>query len=198
MTLRSMWTVMEELYHGNGDKKIISQVDQLCNSRPPYTDLFEKRMDLMTGPCGATQISCSVLKSDICRTEINVILGRDITKSVLEQTSFKKNSQLITGKTLVRLAQDSLKNIKKALALISTLDAVQSFTSADGITCKSGRTLLDVQEQLLDKMHELLQGKMSAFDVDTDNDNQQQFEGRRLSTDGIMSMPSIELLIVHY
>ena len=31
MTLRFMWSVIDDLYHGNVKKKIISQVDQLIN-----------------------------------------------------------------------------------------------------------------------------------------------------------------------
>jgi hypothetical protein len=138
MTLRTMYSVIVELYHGQMEKKIISQVDQLFNSRSPYSTLFEKRHDLVTGTgSAAVQANCYVLKSDICRVDTPIILGRDVTKELLERTSFKKDSPLITGKTLVRVAQDSLRNMKKALALISTLDAVQSFTS-DGIVCKSG------------------------------------------------------------
>jgi Ethanolamine utilisation protein EutA len=170
MTFRSMWCAMNELYHGASDKKIISQVDLLIHARPPYSDLFEKRNDLITGTA-AVQANCNVLKSEICRVDAPIILGRDITKALLERTSFKKDSALITGKTLVRVAQDSLRNIKKALALISTLDAVQSFTS-DGVVCKSGHTELDVKEQLLDKMFELLQGKMSVMEDDEDEPNE--------------------------
>ena len=174
MTLRSMWSAIDDLYHGNVKKKIFSQVDQLINYQRPYSELFERREDLigtfMTGS-GPENVYCYVLKPDICRSEAPIIVGSDITKSVLEKTSFKKCSTLVTGKTLVRLAQDSLRNIKKAIALIPTLDSVQSFTSVDGITCKSGRTLLDVKEELLDKMFELLQGKTSFLDESDDDED---------------------------
>lgn len=171
MTLRSMWGVMDELYHGASEKQIISQVDQLINARSPYSELFEKRNDLVTGNTNAAvQVNCYVLKSEICRVDAPIILGRDITKELLERTSFTKKA-LITGKTLVRVAQDSLRNIKKALALISSLDAVQSYTS-EGIVCKSGQTELDVKEQLLDKMFELLQGKMTVLEDDEDEPNE--------------------------
>lgn len=169
MTQRTMYSVIDKLYHGAKEKQIIAQVDQLINCRSPYSTLFEKRHDLVTGTgAAAVQVNCFVLKSDICRLDTPIILGRDVTKELLERTSFKKDSALITGKTLVRVAQDSLRNIKKALALISTLDAVQSFTG-EGIVCKSGHTELDVKEQLLDKMYELLQGKMTAMEDDDDD-----------------------------
>lgn len=85
MTCRSMYGVMNELYHGAPDKKIISQVEQLINSRTPCGELFEKRNDLVTGSTStAVQVMTSVLKSEICRVDAPIILGHVITKAILE------------------------------------------------------------------------------------------------------------------
>jgi hypothetical protein len=153
---------MEDIYHGNSKLGIVSQCDQIVNGLPPFSGMFEQRSDLVTGTT-AVMVTNLVLKTEYSRIDTPFVLGREITKSILERTTFKVDSALVKGKTLFYMANSALRCIRKALAILPTLDAVQSIDD-EGIHCRSGMTLNDVREQLLDAMFTLLRGKKSLDD----------------------------------
>jgi hypothetical protein len=90
-------------------------------------------------------------------------VGRNITKGVLERTSFKEDSVLSFGRTVYSMGKGCLCAILKALACLSNLPEVESMYS-EGITYQSGVTECEVKEQLLEKMYFILEGKLSLED----------------------------------
>ncbi len=154
---RYIWRHLEERYLGGSG--IVSYCDQLLNGLSPFGKMFENRTDIVAGSSASSSASyvCLSLKSEYSRTEVAYILGRDIGKPNLEETS-KKKKTLIKGKTLLTLANDGLADIRKALAILPTLDSVLK-VDENGIECRSGTTIKDVMEELLDAMFTLLHKK---------------------------------------
>jgi hypothetical protein len=95
-----------------------------------------------------------VLKSKLSRSEQPMSVGRDITKGVLEWTSFKEDRVLISGRTLYSMGKGCLCTIQTALALLWNLPEVEAIHS-DGINYKLGITESEVNERLLDEMYAL-------------------------------------------
>jgi hypothetical protein len=160
MTQKSMFQFLEDQFHGNDAAGIVSQVSQVVNGLPPYNALYKKQTDIVTNSSVSSSASVTslVLKKEISQSEAVIIAGRDITVSVLENTT-KTSKELVKGRKLFNDANTALKNIRKAWAVLKDLPEV-SFVDNE-IEYKSGVTAEEVKGKLLDGMHQLLKGKTS-------------------------------------
>jgi hypothetical protein len=169
MPQRAIFTCLDEAFHGSVEKGYVSQIDQIIGGLSPFDDLFERNTDVVTASANISISSSTslVLKKELSRSEVSIIVGRDITKGILERTSFKEDSVLISGRTLYSIGKGCLRTIRKALACLSNLAEVEAIHS-EGITYKSGVTESEVKERLLDEMFKLLKGKASLDDEPED------------------------------
>jgi hypothetical protein len=160
MTQKSMFQFLEDQFHGNDAAGIVSQVSQVFNGLPPYNALNKKQTDIVTNSSvsSSTSVTSLVLKKEMSQCEAVIIAGRDITVSVLENTT-KTSKELVKGRKLFTDANIALKNIRKAWAVLKDLPEV-SFIDNE-IEYKSGVTADKVKGKLLDGMHKLLRGKTS-------------------------------------
>jgi hypothetical protein len=160
MTQKSMFQFLEDQFHGNDAAGIVSQVSQVINGLPPYNALYKKQTDIVTNSSvsSSTSVTSLVLKKEMSQCEAVIIAGRDITVSVLENTT-KTSKELVKGRKLFTDANIALKNIRKAWAVLKDLPEV-SFIDNE-IEYKSGVTADEVKGKLLDGMHQLLRGKTS-------------------------------------
>jgi hypothetical protein len=161
MKLKDIHNFLEDLYHGNPKTGVISQVYQVINGLPPFDKLYNKQTEMVvTGSVDANTNAVSlVLKPDLCQSESMYIAGRDITRTVLEKTTFT-NESLMRGRKLFNDGNGALKNIRKALALLKEIPEI-TFDD-DEIVYRSGVTADEVKQKLLDKMHNHLKGKTSV------------------------------------
>jgi hypothetical protein len=168
MTQKSIGSLMEDIYHGNESKGIHSHVDQFVKGGRPFTDMFDVVNDAITDnmstASSVSSVSRFVLKSELLQSDTPYQAGRDITKEVLERTAFKKGSPLISGRTLFKLANNSLRTIRKAISI-----AVQ-LVDSEGQPKHSGTSLDDVKALVLDEMYMMMKGKCSLDDC-FDDDN---------------------------
>jgi hypothetical protein len=161
MKLKDIHNFLKDLFHGNTKTGVVSQVHLVVNGLPPYDKLYNKQTEIIvSGTVDSTSSGVSlVLKPDLAQSESVFIAGRDITRSVLEKTTFTNNS-LMRGRKLFNDGNGALKNIRKALALLKELPEV-TFVD-DEIMYRSGVTPDEVKVKLLDAMHLHLKGKTSV------------------------------------
>jgi hypothetical protein len=160
---------MEDIYHGNEKKGIMSHVDQFVKGSRPFAELFDVVNDAVTdimSTASSQSVSRFILKGELLCTDTPYQVGRDITKEVLERTAFKKGSPLITGRTLFKLANNSLRTIRKAISI-----AVQ-LVDSEGQPKHSGTSLDDVKALVLDEMYMMMKGKCSLDDCLDDDEEQ--------------------------
>jgi hypothetical protein len=80
----------------------------------PFSAMFDVVQDTVTDPLStvsSSSVSQYILKGELLRTETPYQAGRDITKTFLECTAFKKGSPLVSGRTLFKLARTIRKTI---------------------------------------------------------------------------------------
>jgi hypothetical protein len=147
----------------------VSQIYQIIGRLCPFDDQFERKTDVVTASSNVSISSSTTLtlKKEVSRSELSISVRRDITKGILERTSFKEDSVLISGQTLYAIEKGCLMTIRKALACLSNLAEVEAIHSK-GITHKSGVTEGKGKELLLDEMFKLLKGKASLDDEPKD------------------------------
>jgi hypothetical protein len=169
MSQKSIASLMEDIYHGNEKKGIMSHVDQFVKGSRPFAELFDVVNDAVTdnmSTASSQSVSRFILKGELLCTDTPYQVGRDITKEVLERTAFKKGSPLITGRTLFKLANNSLRTIRKAISI-----AVQ-LVDSEGQPKHSGTSLDDVKALVLDEMYMMMKGKCSLDDCLDDDEEQ--------------------------
>ena len=114
MKVNAMRTLMFDLFHGNSSKNIISHVDLLCRGDDIFSDLFEDRQDnVVNRRCQDEAIPPKQLKPLYSRAEKPYVLGKHITVEAISNASFNRPT-LVSGRTLLSNAQDTLRTIKKA------------------------------------------------------------------------------------
>ena len=91
-----------------------------------------------------------VLKSALIRSDDIIMAGRDINVQVLENSSFRANSALTPGRTLLASANEAWREIKKAIAI------AKPHINAEGSPKDFGLSPEDIQEFVLEKMYPLL------------------------------------------
>jgi hypothetical protein len=134
MSIRQIQEKMFLLFHGTSD--VYSHVDQLLGGKGPYEDLFEKKTVLASNSTANSAVSLILDKSKFI-LDSDYVVGVQIVKTTLENTTFKVGSPFISGRTLHAQGLRCLKNMKKALAVLITLPKVDEITSM-GLELKSG------------------------------------------------------------
>ena len=171
MKVAAMRTMMFDLFHGNASKDIISHVQLLCTADDVFADLFEERHDNAVNRQNQKDgVPPKQLKTIYARVEQPYILGRHITVDLLSTVSFN-SSTLASGRMLLNAAKETLKTIKKACAELKQL------VNEDGTPKKSGETVEDVVNQLLDIMFHALKGKKQLVEEDDGTEENSDVEG---------------------
>jgi hypothetical protein len=129
-----------------------------------------------------------VLNKELSRAEQQIVVGRDIAKVILERTSFKEGSELITGCALFSIDNECLRTIGKALACLSNLPEVDTIHISEGIPYKLDVTEMEVKERLLDEMYLLLKDKLSVDDDPDDETNDDNIDDNKLPEDVVMTI----------
>ena len=153
------------LFHGNEKRNIISTVHQLCTAQEIFSEMFEERSDIvLSRQTGATEEATLQLRMLYSRREKSFLLGSNyhINTDVLSNKDYK-NSTLITGRTILGQAKNTLSTVRKACSVLGGL------VKEDGTPKFSGDTIEDVVNKMLDQMYELLKGKSQAEEADDDD-----------------------------
>lgn len=158
----SMETLMFQCYHGDATKGIISHIDMLLRGEGPYSALYLR--ETAEQQSSSSSSSCLVLKPDFHRSCKTFIAGKNINQHVMEHSSFKKSSPLVTGRCLLEQANNGLANIKKAYSIALTL------LDEKGYPKQSRNTKDDVLASVLDEMYILLKGKASLEDEEEEDE----------------------------
>jgi hypothetical protein len=127
---------LDESYHGSIEKGYVAQIDQIIGDLSPFDDLCIKSTDVITSSA-ATAIgngTTLVLKQELSRQEQTITAGRNITKGILERTSFKEDSVLISGRTLYLMGKGCLCTIQKALACLANQQESKQCTTNKSLT----------------------------------------------------------------
>ena len=106
-----------------------------------------------------------VLDMDRFLLDKEYVLCKHITKLSLESKNAKTNSILVSGRMLHHIAQRAMCNLKKALAILTTMAEVSAITPA-GVEYMSGISETEVKLKLLQLMYVSLNGKEEDGDDD--------------------------------
>jgi hypothetical protein len=147
MTQKSMFQFLEDQFHGNDAAGIVSQVSQVFNGLPPYNALYKKQTDIVTNSSvsSSTSVTSLVLKKEMSQCEAVIIAGRDITVSVLENTT-KTSKELVKGRKLFTDANTALKNIRKYSESQTDVDTVVPFSHSSAKPSSNKKRLCNAQQ----------------------------------------------------
>ncbi len=117
----TMETIMEKHCFGdppdNEDSEILAYGDQFLYGLNKMKGLYE---DAATVDTAQDTVVLTMLPSLHCQSGLNIFVGEgSIEKGLLYRKSLTKTNQMITGRTLLRLAKDVICNCKKMLALMT-------------------------------------------------------------------------------
>ena len=116
MKVKNQESMMHDMYHGTN--KCVSIIDQIVGAQPPFADLHDKSVRVITDPSSAaTSANVYTLKPIFSRSNIPYRAGQEITRSVLELVSFSKGTDMVSGRALLSSARFSLRTIRKAVAI---------------------------------------------------------------------------------
>lgn len=117
----TMETIMEKHCFGdpqdNEDSEILTYGDQFLYGLNKMKGLYE---DAATVDTVQDTVVLTMLPTLHCQSGLNIFVGEgSIEKGLLYRKSLTKTNQVITGRTLLRLAKDVICNCKKMLALVT-------------------------------------------------------------------------------
>ena len=113
MKQKDLFQFLEDIFHGNKKTGIVSQVFQVVNGLPPFHLLYNKQTEVLVNTGDENLCATSlILKKELIQSEAVIMAGRDITTTILENTSYTK-PMLMKGRKLFSDAQSALKNIRK-------------------------------------------------------------------------------------
>jgi hypothetical protein len=78
MKQKAMFDMLEDTFHGNEAKGIVSQLKQVICGQPPFDGLYDKKVNVVTSD-SLTNVTSLVLKKDLIQSEQVLMAGRDIT-----------------------------------------------------------------------------------------------------------------------
>ena len=170
-------------------KGSIGYLESLLRGRGQFEDLWS-REELNTNipERNADRVSAFdlVLKDCYSRDYQNrYVVGSQFTTRSLAGTGMKNMSTLITGRTLLKMAQHALLNWKKALAFGS------QFLLPDG-TLPSGNNVEDYDNHVLNHMFRYLKGRTSYSDPANDedeDDDEEEILGAAVALNDDVGMP---------
>ena len=126
-----------KIFHGNEKQNRISHVSMLAQGEDMFSDLFEQDPD---------QPTKKRLRKIFYPSHHSIILGEQIKLAFLEQGTFNSKA-LVTGRTLLQLAKEHAKNIRKAMSF-----ADKYLDKNTGEPKQSGNTVASVAEKILKDM----------------------------------------------
>jgi hypothetical protein len=166
MGVADLRLLMFKIFHGDIAEGIASNAQMITEGTGDFAALYNAEMIAVTDPdqsstnLDTTGLSLT-LKTELSRSDVPVVAGKQITVQVLAKTNFNNGVQ-VTGRTLKRGADEALKTIKKAVAFVLPL------LNDDGSPIQSGMTVDDIDAKVLDFMFCLLKGKNSVDDAEED------------------------------
>jgi len=160
------------LFHGDGatagDHGIIGGVDEFCQGIGPFSQMYE--MDAGVPGANGTTFKRLIKVSYLCDDGAqNISVGKedaDITRSMIVVLN-DKTPTLVSGRTLMKQAEEGVKNGKKALAFAMTI------LDSNG-NLPSGANADDLIEHVLQSMweeqHRITLDGYDAIDIMEDGD----------------------------
>ena len=153
MTVKEQRSFMFDLFHGNSKSGIVPNVQQLIAREEPYDRLFQQRDENIVRNNDNRKHH---LWPSLTRGEKNFYIDKHITlEEVLSQRDYK-SKELLQGRTIHNHARTTLANVRKACSLVKDL------LKEDGTPVKSGETIEDVMETMLEEMYAMLNGKKNV------------------------------------
>jgi hypothetical protein len=176
MKVKDQQRLVEERYHGEEPKRVISHEDLLCKGQGVYAYLYEEREDQVTGsPSSSTGEGKLQLKTLLTRSNVPYLAGEHITCQVMERASFT-GKQIREGCwALYELAYIPLRNLCEASARL------RKYIKADGNPNASGHSKEDVVRLLLDHMYMELKGKPSMVEADVSDNESDENDGTEVN-----------------
>ena len=167
MQQKAQWQFFYDNFHGNTDRDIASQLVRFMQIEGVYAALFEPRPNTVVDPAdtGAQRI-VYVLRQTLQRNGQTLIVGRHITKELMERTSIKQHSALVSGRPLFDASMEALRHMKQANAFALPL------VNNDGEPMVSGDSIEDVYNKVLDKMYNHQKNKEKGITCDEDDDDE--------------------------
>ena len=148
--------MLSEFYHGTD--LIRSHLDSFMAGEGVYKSMFTNQCTtiVVDNTDGSNMGLC--LSCDKFCLQKEYVVGLHILKNVLESKNAKISSGIVTGRMLHNIALRAMRNMKKALALLTHLDGVSALTPA-GVEYCSGITESEIKLLLLQLMFDELRGK---------------------------------------
>ena len=168
-----------ELFHGDpNDRNSLSLVDQFLQGTGPFGNgaIFDEvpATDQAGAPTGAADTELRV-KDCLTRDDTaNWIVGKQITKKVLQQASLPKagsSATLLSDQSIWRRGLEVFKEGKKALAFSKDSSIFDSSKPPD--FCPSGKNLDDFEKHVLTKMRN---ENTIVLDEENDADDSNEIE----------------------
>ena len=174
VVIRTVYMMMRDYYHGNSSIK--SSLDTLLAGEGEFEPMFINATistvtDNVLSPAGVGGRSNSssngsrnlALNNSMFCLNNEYIVGKHITKFILESRTAHRSSGLVSGRSLHDVAKKAMANMKKALSLLYNMTEVTARTPM-GCEYKSGVTEEEVKMKLLQLMFVELKGKEDCDD----------------------------------
>ena len=136
---------IEELYFGNSQKEIASQLRLMLDGRGVYGEVFEQRADDNSDE--GIEIRPSVHRHE----GKSFVPDLHFSFELLKRSSLSRKDR-ITGRTLVRMAQESLANFKKIASLVDLADFTSRSPDGEVIFASGQQEEPDLDSYLLDRI----------------------------------------------
>ena len=141
-----------KIFHGDESTNQISHSAMLTAGEDLFSDLFESDPD---------KPQERHVRPLFNRTNDKIVLGVHLTQDVMERAKFSSES-LVSGRQLLRVAKQHLTNIRKAMPVM-----LKHLDKNTGEPLRSGHTVSDVADKILDEMHALSkQGSDGLIDIE--------------------------------
>ena len=180
MKVKDIEDLMFNCYHGNEEKGYASNCESLSTGFGLYKHLFDEELDTTIVTNQDSHITGRAVSSKKLRLletfhrheERNFYAGHGqvICPENMERSSFSKNAPFLSGRSLFSCARDTLKTIKKAIAIVKPL------LNDDGSPKESGKSAEDIDAYVLDQMYDFLRGGNSIDDPPDEEANLEEKE----------------------
>ena len=147
---------------------IRAHLDILIKAEGVYTAMFANASTstTTTNSVNSSNNNMMILNTAMFVLPSEYILGKHITKALLENRTAKRESGLANGRMLHEIGLAAMANMRKALAFLETMSEVTALTP-NGVEYKSGITEEEVKIILLQAMYNTLKEEK---EVDKDDE----------------------------
>ena len=137
MKIAEQQNEVHKIFHGDKKNDRVSHVAMLAKGEDMFSNLLKQDPD---------KPDQKRLQKIFLPSESSIVLGVQIKQSFLEQCTFKSRA-LVTGRTLLELAKDHTRHIRKAMSIMH-----KHVDKNTGEPLRSGSTVASVAENILDDM----------------------------------------------